>query len=220
MKVGSSEWNDQMFQKHPTPYQGIAGYIEKQRVDAIIRGIRNRVGDHPDSIVELGCEAGNLLAELSRNFPKTPLFGFDISRDALAKAQLKLGDKAQYKQVDITKPIDWQESAPSVIVCSETLEHIPDCEKAIQMIANLADEQSLVVLTVPLEKLKNQVKSLLRRLGLFQLFFKGIEENKSEWHVQDFSKTDFIQLVSTQFEVLQYKQLWGLHQEIIAKKKL
>lgn len=215
LKIGSPAWNDLMFGKHPTPYQGIAGFIENYRIKSILKGIRQQKGER---ILEIGCEAGNLLYAIEKAFPQAHLWGMDISKKALEKARQKLSNKVQFIQADITQVINWQEAPPDIIICSETLEHIPDSEAAVRQIAALAGPDTVLIFTVPLEKLKNQVKSLLLRLGLFQLFFSGIEEGKSEWHVQDFSPTDFQTLISEHFEIIQYKQIWGLHQQIIAKK--
>jgi ubiquinone/menaquinone biosynthesis C-methylase UbiE len=214
-KVGSPAWNDLMFGKHPTPYKGIAGFIEQQRIQSILKGIRQHKWDR---ILEIGCEAGNLLQAIEKAFPKAQLWGMDISEKALEEARQKLSSEVQFIQSDITQIVNWQEAIPDIIICSETLEHIPDSEAAVRQIAALAGPNTILIFTVPLEKLKNQVKSLLLRLGLFQLLFRGIEEGKSEWHVQDFSASDFQTLIGGHFEIIQYKQIWGLHQQIIAKK--
>lgn len=217
-KVGSPGWNDEMFQKHPTPYYGLAGFIERKRIRSIIKAIQKYYGPSPETIVELGCEAGNLLAALNQHFPSAQLYGLDISKEALQKAQEKLAENVILQFCDITEPIPPIPN-PTIIICSETLEHIPACDTVLKNIAQLADQHTILIFTVPLEQLKNRLKSILNQIGLFQLLFKGIETEKSEWHVQDFSKTDFINLVEKHFTVLNYRQIWGLHQEIIAKHK-
>lgn len=216
--IGSPQWNDQMFGQHPTPYSGIAGWIERRRVQSIIQAIKRNVTQPNFSLLEIGCEAGNLLGTIARHFPKAHVTGFDISKEALALAQTNknLG-QATFVQGDITQPFE----SPVVydfIVCSETLEHIPDYQLAIKNIAMAGSEDTIFIITVPLEALKNRVKKLLNKLGLFNLFFQGIEKGMSEWHVNDFSKADFLKLLSADFEVVFYKQIWGLHQIVVAKR--
>lgn len=209
---GSPEWNDAMYSKHPTPYFGIAGWIEKLRVQTIIRIIRTQVKNEHFKLLEIGCEAGNLLNAIHLAFPRAQLTGFDISTHALEAAKCKLSDQSvTFLQGDITQPNSLK-TGYDIIVCSETLEHIPDYQAAVQNIAELGAEDTLFIFTVPLESLKNRIKYLLNKLGLFDLFFRGIEKGMSEWHVNDFSKSEFHGLLSSHFEILEYRQLLGLHQ--------
>ena len=57
------------------------------------------------------------------------------------------------------------------------------------------------------------------RLGIFDLFFKGIETSLSEWHVQDFSKDDILGLLGKYYDILSYDTIWLMHQIIVAKIK-
>ncbi len=219
MKQGSAEWNDELFLKHPTPYTGISGKIEYKRAKRIYRLIK-KFGKHKsiNTIVEIGCEQGNLLNFLSEKFPKTKLYGTDISKVALERASQSLPNDVVLMENDITQEIP-KIKEHDVLICSEVLEHIPDYEKAIENIAKLAKEDTLVIITVPLEKHKNNIKRILLKLGLFDLLFKGIEEGLSEWHVNDFSKKDISDALSKHFEFHHYELLFLLHQMIVLKKK-
>lgn len=218
-RVGTREWNNQMFQAHPTPYSGIAGWIEKQRLKIIIKYIHQFKTSEDVRIVELGCESGYLLQAIQESFPSARLTGVDISDLALKQAEMRLSPiHLQLLQADICEPIPLQESF-DFIICSETLEHIPDYKKALEQIENLSQTKSVVILTVPLEGLKNFIKSILRKFGLMKLLFNGIEEGFSDWHVQDFKKNDFQRAVGEEFEIIKYQSIWGLHQLILAKKK-
>lgn len=217
---GSPQWNDLMFSKHPTPYTGIAGWVEKRRVQVILDNIRANITSRDFKLLEVGCEAGNLLHAIHLAFPEAQLTGFDISNEALELAKNRFPDAAvTFHQGDITLqntlPTDYD-----VIVCSETLEHIPDYKAAIQNMALLGNAQTLFVFTVPLESLKNNVKHLLNKMGLFDLFFRGIEKGMSEWHVNDFSKEAFYGLLSEHFEIMEYRQVMGLHQVALCGRVL
>ncbi|MEL6253048.1 MAG: methyltransferase domain-containing protein [Bacteroidota bacterium] len=218
--IGSREWNNEMFLSHPTPYTGIAGWIEKRRVQRIVKAIRVYRPYKELEIVELGCEAGNLLHALHTEFSDAQLIGVDISDYALTIAQDKLPEgRCKWILADICQPIPYYAKA-DVIICSETLEHIPDYGRALDQIDRLLDENTLLILTVPLEGLKNQVKNILNKLGLMKFFFPGIESGFSDWHVQDFKSKSFKAEMEDRFELLEYERILRLHQIIIAKKKI
>jgi len=219
-QIGSREWNNEMFLSHPTPYTGIAGWIERRRLGRIQEAIRKYRPDGDMEILELGCEAGNLLLALHEAFPQAQLVGADISDYALTIAQDKLPEDAcRWILADICQPIPYYAKA-DVVICSETLEHIPDYRQALDQIEALLNEDSLLILTVPLEGLKNKVKNVLNKLGLMKLFFPGIESGFSDWHVQDFTSENFKAEMEERFELLEYEQILGLHQIVIAKKKM
>lgn len=218
-EVGSKTWNNEMFQKHATPYSGIAGFIQKKRLQRISKVIKQSSTQLAGTIVEVGCEEGNLLKYLIKRFPSFKYVGYDISSDALNKARNLLPSIIDLYEYDLTSGPLTMDGKPSFLICSETLEHIPDSISAIENIANSVEKDTIVIITVPIERYKNQIKTWLVKLRLFNLFFKGIEEALSEWHVQDFSKEDIIGLLGNQFDVISYDTILLMHQLIVVKKK-
>lgn len=218
-KVGSKSWNDEMYEKHATPYNGVAGFIQKKRLQKIAKAISINKPKSGNTIVEIGCEEGNLLNFLSERFPKCKFAGLDISSKALTEAKNLLPESIKLDEYDLTSGPYPFEYSPAFIVCSETLEHIPDAKSAIKNIAASARDETIIVITVPIEKYKNNIKRALVKLGVFNLFFKGIEESLSEWHVQDFSKEDILELLNPYFKVLSYDTIWLMHQIIVLQKK-
>ena len=157
MKAGTPEWNDEMFGKHATPNSGIAGWIEKQRGKKIMRHIDRLKPSDTFKLIEIGCEAGNLLKEIEKKFPEATLAGSDISQDAVLQAN----DVTKNAVVTKHNIVDEPHSIKDVdfIVCSEVLEHIPEDEKAIANIAGTCGENTVVIITVPYERIKNIIKS-------------------------------------------------------------
>lgn len=215
-EIGSPDWNDEMYVKHATPYSGIAGYVEKKRLRRILSHIKTK---KQTSILEVGCEAGGLLEFLKNKLVDCHFTGMDISTEALKKAEEKLGKDVSLIQQDITKPLLEKVNIPDYLICSETLEHIPNAEKALEGIHQLTGKDTTVIITVPIEKYKNQIKRILTKTGLFNRLFPGIENALSEWHVQDFSKQDLYKLVGERFTVLHYETILLMHQLIILKPK-
>lgn len=218
-EIGSAEWNNELFLKHPTPYSGIAGKIEYKRAKRIASIINHNGFSKNANILEIGCEQGNLLDYLIKKFPANNYYGSDISSEALKNAKIKLDNNITLIQNDITKNINLELPKLDVLICTEVLEHIPDYKTSIKNISKLVDKDTLVIITVPLEKHKNNIKSFLQKIGLFNLLFKGIEEGLSEWHVNDFSKEEITLELEKYFEVKSYELMLLLHQILVLKKK-
>ncbi len=218
-EVGSKSWNNKMYESHATPYTGIAGFIQNKRLQKISAMIKKYKAKEGNLIVEIGCEEGNLISFLNSQHSSFDFMGLDISSKALAVARGSLPEAIQLGEYDVTAESYNFNETPAYIVCSETLEHIPNAELAVENLTKSSGKETIVIVTVPIEKYKNKIKEILVRLGLFNLFFKGIEKSLSEWHVQDFSKDDILQLLGEYYEVLSYDTIWLMHQIIVLKKK-
>jgi len=219
VEIGSKTWNNEMYEKHATPYNGIAGFIQRKRLEKIAKYIQKFNQKKVNTVLEIGCEEGNLLNYLSSKFVGWKFFGCDISSKAIAEGKKWLPSSIELSEHDITTGPFVNDQELDFIVCSETLEHIPDAVAAINGIYNSTGENSTVIITVPIERYKNNIKKWLVRLGIFNLFFKGIEESLSEWHVQDFSKEEILNLLKPYFEVVAYDTIWWMHQLIVLKRK-
>jgi 2-polyprenyl-3-methyl-5-hydroxy-6-metoxy-1,4-benzoquinol methylase len=171
MKIGTQEWNNTMYSQHATPYSGIAGWIEKCRVKKILQLANLK---ESDSLLEVGCEAGNLLVE----FPKCKrTVGFDISDSALADAKLlfqKRKKDAEFVQGDACRPLPFSTGEFTVIVCSEMLEHVPDPEICLK-IASLCNEDTKVIISVPNEKPKLKAKKFSKASDCSALYFRPLK---------------------------------------------
>jgi 2-polyprenyl-3-methyl-5-hydroxy-6-metoxy-1,4-benzoquinol methylase len=208
MKIGTKEWNDEMYKRHATPYSGIAGFIERQRIKRIL----NMAKVSPsDTLLEVGCESGNLLT----NFPPCRrVVGFDISEFALQDANLlfaRLGKKAEFVQGDASAPLPFQQGDFSVVVCSEMLEHVPDPRKCLENILGICNKETKIILTVPNEKPKLVIKSILKYLRVFDMLFPNIEENQSEWHLQSFDAAQLRAICEGLADIVTIESVMGLH---------
>ena len=218
-KIGSKSWNNEMYEKHPTPYGGIAGFIQHKRLQRIAAAMVQYQAKSGNTIAEIGCEEGNLLKFVGARNKNYHCIGLDISSKALAVAKKQLPSSTQLIEHDITSGPHHFPSTVGYLICSETLEHIPNAALAVENISKSIDKDTIVIFTVPIEKYKNNIKKWLVRFGIFNLFFKGIEASLSEWHVQDFSKEDILGLLGTYYEILSYDTIWLMHQIIVAKVK-
>ena len=115
-------WNDAMVEKydveqfhnHPSP---LIRYVEGKRVRRILALLAARPGDR---VLEIGCGAGNILAQV----PSARRFGIDLAESLLAKAARRLVKRGTLVQGD-AEHLPFRDRAWERVYCSEVLEHIP-----------------------------------------------------------------------------------------------
>ena len=102
-------------------------------------------------VVEVGCGLGGFLTNVAQKGGIG--IGLDVSSNAvrmtrdLAK-QLGLQDKVDLVVGD-AQFLPFKEQASGIVVCSETLEHVPDCEKAFSELVRITNKSGYLCLTVP-----------------------------------------------------------------------
>jgi 2-polyprenyl-3-methyl-5-hydroxy-6-metoxy-1,4-benzoquinol methylase len=210
------EWNNRMFEKHPTPYRGLAGFVEHHRVRAVCSLAQIK---EEDSVLEIGCEAGNLLLSLPQC---KRLVGFDISTKALAEAAAKFGSNrrpVEFFHGDATKDLPFNKNEFSVIICSEMLEHVSAPRAVLENIVKIASTSSRIVLTVPNERPILFIKKLLSKLRIFRLLLPTIEAEQSEWHLHRFSKLRLIEKSRSLFTIEKVRFVLGLRVIALARIK-
>lgn len=204
-----------MYAAHPTPYErGIARWFELARV----RAVRSLAGVTPgDAVLEVGCEAGTLLASLPRSRRTA---GADISRRALEDARERfalLRQPVELYQVDAEKGLAFAPGEFDVIVCSEMLEHVADPRAVLGHIRALCTPTTRVVVSVPIEAPKVRAKQLLHRVGLLRLIAPNIEPGQSEWHEHAFSPRMLDDIARESFRTIARRNVWGAHYVVLVR---
>lgn len=202
------DWNNKMYNAHATPYTGLAGLIERKRVQAVLNLAQI---NKSDSVLEIGCESGKLLKSIKN---AKLIVGADISTSALHDASKLLENSTQCVeliQLDAQQDLPFSKGQFDVIICSEMIEHVDNPRAVIENIYKISTPQTRIVISVPLEGPKLFIKKLLHSLGLFKLLFSNIEENKSEWHLQMFSKKYLSDICGNLFEKKKSKITYGVH---------
>lgn len=212
-----SAWNNAMYRRHPTPYgRGAAGAIQRARLRAVYR---LAAVTPADDVLEIGCEAGTLLASLP---PCRRMVGADISTAALADARRRLacaGRPVELHALNAEVRLPFRRGEFSLIICSETLEHVQRPRIAIENLADLCTPVTRIVFTVPFEGPKLHVKSLLRRFGLLGRLFPGIEPARSEWHLHAFSDRLFRAMIAGRLDLVASRSVWGCHGVYLCRLK-
>jgi 2-polyprenyl-3-methyl-5-hydroxy-6-metoxy-1,4-benzoquinol methylase len=93
------------------------------------------------SVIDVGCGQGSLLAELRLEFPYIKPSGVDVSESAIELARKRVPD-GDFRVLDITRTS--LDAKYDLVLCSEVLEHIPDDVVAIQNLRKMTKEYLLV----------------------------------------------------------------------------
>ena len=144
--VAHADDMDRMYRYQRHIYDATRKYYLLGR-DRMIRQLDARPGCH---ILEAACGTGRNLSQISRLYPSTHLYGFDISAEMLVSARKKFPASGpvvpQFRVADATTftPADFGVAGFDRIILSYALSMIPDWEAAIgQAAAALAPGGSL-----------------------------------------------------------------------------
>ncbi|MDD4251123.1 MAG: class I SAM-dependent methyltransferase [Candidatus ainarchaeum sp.] len=138
-------------------YDSLSGKLLgcKTRENLILKKINKLKKD--DYFLEVGCAQGHYL---KKAFKKTKnVFGIDISKEFITKAK-KTGANVQ---ITSGEKLPFKNNFFNFVLCTETIEHIPNWKKSIKEIKRVLKKNGLVIITIPLEK------SLFWRI--FSIFF-------------------------------------------------
>ncbi len=184
-------WNDSMSRKYDIDrYRERSSWIIRKIENLRQKAILKQLDVKPrDDVVDLGCGAGHLLAAIGAG----QLVGIDFSEYSLQLAKRRLGERARLMKGDVQNlPPDMAGNKFDKIVCSEVIEHLPHPEKLLDEIGKLAKPDSIIVITVPNERVIHWAKQAFIGLGIFKLLFPNIPENNlHEWHLHRFDRKVF-----------------------------
>ncbi|HWN81959.1 MAG TPA: methyltransferase domain-containing protein, partial [Candidatus Udaeobacter sp.] len=123
----------------------------------------------PQSVLELGCGSGEMLALARRDFGPIALYGLDLSARMIAMAAARLPDATLVAG-------DWSRLAElplrvELALAVDILEHLPDPAPAARLLAERAD---FIACKIPLERRV--------RLGLPRPVKRGVEHPAGHLH--------------------------------------
>jgi SAM-dependent methyltransferase len=144
---------------------------------------------------EVGCGEGELSIMLARKGIRvrgTDAFGavLDEARERASAA----GVEISYEQAPVER-LDPERHRAELIVCCEVLEHLPDPDLALEVLAGLADPW--LIASVPREP-------LWRALNMARLSYLG-DLGNTPGHLNHWSKRAFVRTLEERFEVLEVR---------------
>jgi len=200
-------WNEQMVKKYnPDKYHQssnlIVRFIENKRVSKIIDYLDLKVSD---KIIEIGSGAGNIMQKIKTG---QELWGMDISESMLEMSR----QRKYHLPVEFIKgnaenlPEEIASNRFDKIYCSEVLEHVEHPDKVLEEMKKIAKSESIIVVSVPNEKLINQIKSFLQKIKVFNFLFPNISQKMDdEWHLHCFDLKKIKQLVEQDYLIKKIK---------------
>jgi ubiquinone/menaquinone biosynthesis C-methylase UbiE len=192
-------WNDAMvdkydverFHDHPSP---LIRYIERKRVRRILALLGVCPGDR---VLEIGCGAGNILAQI----PSNRRCGIDLAESLLAKAARRMSNHGYLVQGD-AEHLPFPDRSWERVYCSEVLEHIPAPSVALAEMRRIVTRGGVAVVSVPNERLINTLKATLRASGLYRVMlgarsgdYQMPERMDDEWHLHVFDLAGLLAMI-------------------------
>jgi trans-aconitate methyltransferase len=144
---------------------------------------------------EVGCGEGELTRRLAARGLRVR--GTDASPDVIAEAQRRAADagvSAEFRAAPV-EALDPAVDSAELIVCCEVMEHLPDPDEALSVVASLASPWAIV--SVPREP-------LWRALNMARFKYLG-ELGNTPGHLNHWSRRSFIRFLETGFEVVEVR---------------
>jgi ubiquinone/menaquinone biosynthesis C-methylase UbiE len=127
-------------------YESFSGKLlgSKAREKLILKEI-SKIGKGK-SFLEVGCAQGYYLKKALRKTNK--VFGVDITKEFILEAKKTGADT----RIASGEKLPFNKEMFDFVLCTETLEHIPDWKKSVKEIKRVLKKKGVVIVTIPLEK--------------------------------------------------------------------
>jgi ubiquinone/menaquinone biosynthesis C-methylase UbiE len=174
------DWNEQMvlkydpeiFHHHP---RSVVRWVEGKRVRAVIRSLR---ASSEHRILDVGCGAGNILAQLAGSRS-----GLDLSSFMVERAQKLLGPNATIINGD-AEALPYADGEFDRVIASSLLSHVLHPDKVISELRRVVKPDGVVVISIAHEDQIERGLRWARALGLSSRFFgRSTEERSAPYHV-------------------------------------
>jgi SAM-dependent methyltransferase len=146
-EVGESGWSDELTELHESATESGTHFIDLASRDHAINELQRTLGTKAASIMEVGCSAGHLLADIRRSLPNATLTGGDYTLGTLVKLGEKMPDipLVRFNLADSPLPSNTYDA----MVLLNVLEHIEDDAAATRHIARMLKPGGVAVIEVP-----------------------------------------------------------------------
>ncbi len=169
--------------------------IARHLMDGFFASFDQLLGMTPDlSVHEIGCGEGHLSARIAATGRRVHSTDFSPAVIHSAKQQNDLPN-VTYEAISVYELTADRHRAP-IIVCCEVLEHLEEPEKALEVIAQLA--QGHLIFSVPREP-------IWRLLNMARGAYWS-DLGNTPGHLQNWSTTAFRRMISQYFDIVELKK--------------
>lgn len=172
--------------------------IESKRIKRITSLIDPRAGE---TILDLGCGAGDMLLELKKIIDKkglcpgdVRLYGADASGYMLERSRERVGQGVEFVKC-LSEELPFEDSFFDKIICSEVVEHVEDLGRTLSEMSRVLRPGGVFAISYPNEDIFNLIKGFCYFLKLDKLLFPGEykpERNMlSHWHRRKINPQEF-----------------------------
>lgn len=146
-EVGESGWSDELTELHESATESGTHFIDIASRDHALSELQRTLEMRPAAIMEVGCSAGHLLADIRQNLPNASLTGGDYTLGTLVKLGEKMPDipLVRFNLADSPLPSNTYDA----VVLLNVLEHIADDAAATRHIARMLKPGGVAVIEVP-----------------------------------------------------------------------
>jgi ubiquinone/menaquinone biosynthesis C-methylase UbiE len=196
------DWNEEIIRRHDLevflhhPHAAVR-WVEAKRVKAVVRHLRAR----PDHVVlDVGCGAGNVLAQLSG--PRR--YGLDLSPLMLSHAHKRLGQSAALIHGD-AEQLPFPNESFDRVVASSLLSHVLHPGQVVAELRRVTRPGGRVVISVSHEDQIERGIRWMKTLGMTKslLGMGGVERGRAynvEYHLHRFSLKRLREVVGSQLK--------------------
>jgi len=146
-EVGESGWSDELTELHESATESGTHFIDVASRDHAVSELVRTLGARPVSIMEVGCSAGHLLADMRRSLPNATLTGGDYTLGTLITLGAKMPDIPLVRFNLAASPLP--SDSYDAMVLLNVLEHIEDDVAATGHIARMLKPGGVAVIEVP-----------------------------------------------------------------------
>lgn len=191
-----TRWNEEMTRKYDSEDYHLRSnflirWVEGKRVKTVVELIE---ATPADTVIEIGCGAGLVLEK----FQAGKLIGIDLSGYILRKTKSRLAHRDAVLLQANAESLPLPDRSFCKIVCTEVIEHVIEPRNVVKELSRIATPDARIVITIPNERLIDNLKHALKVLGLSRLLLAGKKDPKNnqkaydspaeanEWHLHDF----------------------------------
>jgi SAM-dependent methyltransferase len=167
---------------------GVINCSEKPNTEIVLRMMRERIDDF-QTVLDVGCGA-NLVVDQAIADQGRKVVGADFAWTFLKLAPAN--SSIQLVQADACK-LPFRDGAYDAVVCSETLEHIPDDRAVVEEIARLLRPRGWLFFTVPNLWNAHRIIAMIKKLRLRIDLMPG--------HLREYSLREVKDLLEPRFEI-------------------